>query len=75
MDEGFILSNKHRRAIFYEIASGEKNINRIIKKQHIIRSVAEKIISDFISEGILEQQGDTIWFTTEGKKLAEKMGK
>jgi len=39
MDEGFILSNKFRRAIFAELVSGETNIERIAKKQHIIRNV------------------------------------
>ena len=35
MEEGFIVSNKVRRAIFYEIASGEKSLMRIVKKHHL----------------------------------------
>jgi len=40
MDEGYILSNKYRRAIFDELASGESDIRRIAKKTsyHILCS-------------------------------------
>jgi len=43
MDEGFILSNKYRRSIFDELASGETDINRIAKKHRIIIQVAERV--------------------------------
>ncbi len=75
MDEAYILGNKHRRAIFYDIVAGETSINRIIKKQRMIRSIAERIIADFVKEGIVEQNKDIIMFTSEGKKLAERIGK
>ena len=48
MDEGFILSNKFRRAVFAELVSGETDIERIAKKHHIIRNVAIRIADDFI---------------------------
>ena len=70
MDEGFILSNKFRRAIFDELASGETNINRIAKKNHIIRNVAIRIADDFINGDILEKKGNRYILTKEGKKLA-----
>jgi predicted transcriptional regulator len=70
MDEGFILSNKFRMAIFDEIASGETNIERIAKKHHIVLLVAKKVVNDFISGGILEKKGNKYILTREGEKLA-----
>ncbi len=70
MDEGFILSNKFRMAIFDEIASGETNIERIAKKHHIVLLVAKKVVNDFISGGILEKNGNKYILTKEGEKLA-----
>ena len=70
MDEGYILSNKFRRAIFDELASGEKNIERIAKKHHIIRNVAIRVADDFINGGILKKNGNNYVLTDEGKKLA-----
>ena len=70
IDEGFILSNKFRRAIFAELVSGETNIERIAKKQHIIRNVAIRIADDFIREEIIEKKGNRYFLTTDGEKLA-----
>jgi len=70
MDEGFILSNKFRRAIFDELASGETDIDRIAKKHHIIRNVARRVADDFISGGILEKKGNKYLLTKDGEKLA-----
>ena len=69
MDEGYILSNKFRRAIFDELASGETNIERIAKKHRIIRTVAKRIADEFIDGGILERKGNRYVFTKEGEKL------
>lgn len=70
MDEGYILSNKFRRAIFDGIAAGESNIDMIAKKHRIIRNVAKKVADDFIDGGILEKKGNRYILTKEGKKLA-----
>ncbi len=70
MDEGFILSNKFRRAIFAELVSGETNIERIAKKQRIIRNVAMRIADDFIREEIIEKKGNRYFLTNDGEKLA-----
>jgi len=70
MDEGFILSNKFRMAIFDEIASGETNIERIEKKHHIVLIVVKKVVNDFISGGVLEKKGNKYILTKEGEKLA-----
>jgi hypothetical protein len=43
MDEGYILSNKYRRTIFDELASGETSIERIAKKNRIIKNVESQL--------------------------------
>lgn len=75
IDEGYILSNKYRRAIFEELASGEKNINRIAKKHRIIQKIAQRVIDNFVDEGIVEKQGNLYVFTKEGEKLVETIGR
>ena len=70
MEEGYILSNKYRRAIFDGLASGETNIDRIAKKHRIIRNVAIRVADDFINGGILEKKGNKYILTKEGEKLA-----
>jgi predicted transcriptional regulator len=73
MDEGYILSNKFRRAIFDELASGEKNIERIAKKHRIIHRIAVRVADDFINGGILEKKGNNYVLTDEGEKLANSI--
>jgi predicted transcriptional regulator len=75
MDEGFILANKFRRIIFDELVSGETDIKRITKKNRMIPRVAQRVIDEFITGGIIEKKGNTYVFTTEGKKLVETIGK
>jgi len=70
MDEGFILSNKFRRAVFAELVSGETDIERIAKKHHIISNVAIRIADDFIREEIIEKKGNRYFLTNDGEKLA-----
>ncbi|UCF50670.1 MAG: hypothetical protein JSU91_04095 [Thermoplasmatales archaeon] len=71
MDEGYILSNKFRRAIFDGFASGETNLIVITKKHRIILNVAKRIVDDFIKGGILEKKGNRYILTKEGEKLAK----
>jgi len=75
MEEGFILANKFRRVIFDELISGESDIARIAKKNRIIPRVAQRIIDEFVSGGIVEKKGNAYIFTTEGKKLVATIGK
>jgi predicted transcriptional regulator len=75
IDEGFILSNKYRRAIFEEIYSGENSIQRIAKKHRIIKTVAQRVVDSFVEVGIVEKKGNLYFFTKEGEKLAEMIGK
>ena len=75
MDEGFILANKFRRVIFDELASGEVDILDIAKKNHIIPRVAQRILDEFINQGIVEKKGNKYVFTEEGNKLVETLGR
>lgn len=73
MDEGFILSNKFRRAIFDGLMSGETDIDRIAKKHRIIKNVARKIADDLIKGGLLEKKGNKYLLTKEGEKIADNI--
>ena len=75
MDEGFILANKFRRVIFDELVSGETDIKRIAKKNRMIPRVAQRVIDEFVTGGIVEKKGNMYVFTDEGKKLVETIGK
>jgi len=75
IDEGFILSNKYRRAIFDGLVAGERDIQRIAKKHHIIQLVAQRVIDEFVKGGIVEKKGNSYVFTKEGEKLVESIGK
>ena len=75
MDEGFILANKFRRVIFDDLISGEVDIVQIAKKNRIIPRIAQRIIDEFVTGGIVEKKGNRYVFTDEGKKLVETIGK
>jgi len=74
MDEGFILANKFRRVIFDELVCGETDIKRIAKKNRMIPRVAQRVIDEFVTGGIVEKKGNMYIFTDEGKKLVETIG-
>jgi len=71
MDEGYILSNKFRKAVLEGFASGETNIKEISKKHRIIPRVAEKIFNEFIKNDILTKKNDKYVLTEKGEKIAE----
>ncbi|MCD6512394.1 MAG: hypothetical protein J7K61_02165 [Thermoplasmata archaeon] len=73
MNEGFILSNKIRLAIFTEIASGEKRIDRIAKKNHIIEKAAMQAAEELKQHGLIEEKEEGYELTEEGRKIYAKM--
>lgn len=73
VDEGYILANKFRRAIFDELVAGEKDIRHIAKKHRIIMRVAQKVVDDFEAEGLVTHQGPFYSFTEAGQKLVDTM--
>ena len=73
MDEGYILSNKFRVAVFEGIATGETNINTIAKKHRIIPNVARKIAEDLVKTGYLEKKGNKYILTRDGEKIKSSL--
>jgi len=71
MDEGYILSNKFRKAVFYGFARGESDIRLISKKHRIIPRIANKILNDFIENDIIEKKDNKYVLTKKGEKIAE----
>ena len=73
MDEGYILSNKFRVAVFEGIATGETDISRIAKKHRIIPNVAKKIAEDLTKMGYFEKKGNRYILTRDGEKIKSNM--
>ncbi|HVL47844.1 MAG TPA: hypothetical protein VM889_04750 [Candidatus Thermoplasmatota archaeon] len=70
MNEGFVVSDKNRRAVFVELVAGETDIDRIVKKHRLIRRAAERALEDLRGEGIVAKNGAALKLTAEGEKLA-----
>jgi len=71
--EGFIISDKARKVVFLEIASGETSITRIAKKNRLIESVAKNALDELISRGIVEEKEEGYRLSKEGAKLYGKL--
>lgn len=73
MQEGFIISNKNRKAVFFEIAAGETLINRIIKKHHLIERAAKKASEELKQQEIIQETKNGLMLTDTGKKLYNRL--
>ncbi|MCD6481653.1 MAG: hypothetical protein J7L31_05215 [Thermoplasmata archaeon] len=73
MEEGFIVSNKIRKAIFLEVASGEKSLSRIMRKHHLIEHAARNAIEELEQHGLIEKKEDGYELTEEGIKIFNKL--
>ncbi|HEC94385.1 MAG TPA: hypothetical protein ENI45_00280 [Thermoplasmatales archaeon] len=73
MEEGFILSNKFRRAVFTEIVSGEHDIMMISKKHHIPLPIAQKTVKELLSAGVIKEENNQYLLTREGEKAADRI--
>ena len=73
MEEGFIVSNKIRKAIFLEVASGEKSLSRIMRKHHLIEHAARNAIEELEEHGLIEKKEDGYELTEEGVKIFNKL--
>ena len=69
IDEGFILSNKFRKAILIELASREKKIKRIAKKHHLIERMVERAMKELEEEKIAREENGNYFLTDRGKKV------
>lgn len=72
MEEGFIISDKVRMAVFLEIASGEKSITRIVKKHHLIEHVAKNALEELKKHGLIEDK-EGLKLTNYGMKIYGKL--
>lgn len=72
-NEGFILENKNRKAVFQELASGETDPERIAKKHHLIERVVDQVLDDLVEEELAEEDGGGYELTDEGESLAREL--
>lgn len=72
-NEGFILENKNRKAVFQELASGETDPERIAKKHHLIERVVDQVLEDLVGEDLVTQGADGYELTDEGESLAREL--
>ena len=73
MNEGFILSNKIRKVVFVDIASGEKRLERIAKKNHLIERAVKNAAEELKEQGLIKESSDGYSLTDDGAKLYAKM--
>jgi len=71
-EEGFILSNKFRKAVFLEVAAGGKYVNEIAKKHHLFPKMVENAVADLKGNGIIKDDGG-LELTDTGKKIFTKL--
>jgi len=69
-----LLSNRTRRRMLFELASGEGNIIRIAKKHRIILSIVKRVIVEFEQEDIVKNQQGRYIFTKKGERLRRSLG-
>jgi len=71
--EGFILANKFRKAIFIEVATGEKSPRVIAKKHHLVPQMVESAVEDLKEKDILAEEDGTLSLTEHGEKVFADM--
>lgn len=71
--EGFILSNKFRKAVFLEISSGEQSLERIAKKHHLLPKRVEKVAEEMANKGVIKEKDGEFMFTEKGEKVFAKL--
>ncbi len=72
-EEGFVISNKIRKALFIEIASGETSLNRIIRKHRLIEQAARRAAEELKEHGIIEEGEEGYRLTELGAKIYGKL--
>lgn len=73
MNEGFVVSDKNRRAVFVEVWSGETDIDRIVKKHRLIPQAATRALKELEEQGIVARshhKDGGVHLSEEGKRLA-----
>ena len=68
-EEGFILSNKHRKAVFQEIATGETSAKTIAKRHHLHHTMVENAINDLKEIKLITGHDNNLVLTSQGTKV------
>jgi hypothetical protein len=68
-EEGFILSNKHRKAVFQEIAAGASSAKTIGKKHHLHHTMVENAVRDLKEIGLITGSANELALTEHGIKV------
>jgi predicted transcriptional regulator len=71
--EGFIISNKIRKAVFSEIASGEHSIDKIAKKHHLLPRLVQHAVTEITDGELIEKTREGYQLTEHGKKILIKI--
>ena len=73
MEEGFILSNKFRKIVFEEIASGERDVEMISRKNHIPPKIAKETVEELVEAGIVERRDNGYHLSREGERILDNL--
>lgn len=71
--EGFVISNKIRKAVFIEIASGEHSIDKIAKKHHLLPTLVEHAVTEIMEGKLIEKHNGKYRLTDYGQKILIKI--
>ena len=71
--EGFVLSNKFRKAVFLEISSGENSLERIAKKHHLLPQMVKKVAQEMVDKGLIKEKDGAFELTEKGEKIFGKL--
>ena len=71
--EGYIISNKIRKAVFSEIASGEHSIDKIAKKHHLLPKLVEHAVKEIMEGQLIQKYNDGYRLTDHGQKILIKI--
>lgn len=71
--EGFILANKFRKAVFVEVATGERSPKVIAKKHHLVPQMVASAVGDLKEKDILAEEDGMLALTEQGEKVFADM--
>jgi Mn-dependent DtxR family transcriptional regulator len=73
--EGFVVSDKNRRAVFIELmTAGPSRADRLVKRLRLVRAAAERAIADLEAQKLVERAGTgEIRLTEEGLRVAHDL--
>lgn len=70
---GFVMSDKARRHVFLELMAGAATLERIVKKQRLIRPMAERAANELVTRGLVAKKGEDLALTESGEVIAREL--